>query len=1009
MQEGLFHADNLAARYPEGFATLKEFVRRNPRANVDPKAADAAWRLRLVSRSIFADRQFWPAAWRLRAAVVCFNFGFDIARLAVTAGEHRRRRKETSTPFGRDAFLGGFSFALWGRQGATRWEDHDFRGRIVVKSIDSKRALKRLRPPERIDPWDLIPEDDETGEPDPNYRFRGHFLDLRTLAFALTDEGHTLESACDAFGVPYQKRTIEHGVITPDAIEYCREDVEATQKLCEATLGEFMRHPIELQPTRAYSPATIGKSYLRAMNVRPILERQPDFPPEILGWAMSAYYGGRAECRIRKTAVPVVYVDFLSMYPTVNALMKTWDLLRATRITAEDATQETQQLLEDLSLEDCFDPAFWPKLPTIVQIAPDGDVLPVRAGYPGPLQWQIGINPFTSSQPLWYTLADAVAAKLLAGKTPTILQAIRFVPHGRERLRATRLRGEVPIDPRRQDPFKIVIEERRRIEEDRTLPDREREWRSKGLKVLANATAYGIYAEMVRDELPQGEKEQVVVYGAGDEPFTAKVAAPEDPGAYCFPPLAAAITGAARLMLALLEHRVTDAGGSYVFCDTDSMAIVASKKGDIVGCVGGQEQSVSGEQAVRALSWAQVGMIVREFEKLNPYDFSGSVLKIEDENYQQIDPETVDYSQQVQLWCYAISAKRYVLFQRSETGEPLLRGWTAVDDADDTDEPDDEPSMRKVSEHGLGHLMSPTDPEDRTRDWIREAWAWILGTELGLTTPAPEWLDRPAIGRTTITTPRVWRLFKRLDKGKEYSATVKPYNFMCIAFVPGLEQPAQGKRLVLVAPYERRSERWEKMDWYDRSTGRKYRVRTRPTGGYATPGRIIIKTYRDIFAEYLGHEESKSLAPDGGPCRRKTTGLLLRRPVTLLSPLRHIGKESNRLDDRNAGLGDLSDIAEYGDVEREQFDTLVRPVLRKMGVREVARRTGFSLGAVSNTISKGVYPHARQRIVYLKVAGEYCAEELTVHDVNVPRAALARLSQFLGLHEGSDAKPRSPG
>jgi hypothetical protein len=33
--------------------------------------------------------------------------------------------------------------------------------------------------------------------------FRGHLLDLRTIAFALTDKGHTLESACEAFGVSY--------------------------------------------------------------------------------------------------------------------------------------------------------------------------------------------------------------------------------------------------------------------------------------------------------------------------------------------------------------------------------------------------------------------------------------------------------------------------------------------------------------------------------------------------------------------------------------------------------------------------------------------------------------------------------------------------------------------------------------------------------------------------------------------------------------------------------------
>ena len=34
-----------------------------------------------------------------------------------------------------------------------------------------------------------------TGKPEDDYIFRGHFLDLRTLAFALTDRGYSLEDS----------------------------------------------------------------------------------------------------------------------------------------------------------------------------------------------------------------------------------------------------------------------------------------------------------------------------------------------------------------------------------------------------------------------------------------------------------------------------------------------------------------------------------------------------------------------------------------------------------------------------------------------------------------------------------------------------------------------------------------------------------------------------------------------------------------------------------------------
>jgi hypothetical protein len=55
---------------------------------------------------------------------------------------------------------------------------------------------------------------------------------------------------------------------------------------------------------------------------------------------MTGYYGGRAECRIRKTVKPVVYCDFLSMYPTVNTLMRLWRILTAASLSAVDATDE---------------------------------------------------------------------------------------------------------------------------------------------------------------------------------------------------------------------------------------------------------------------------------------------------------------------------------------------------------------------------------------------------------------------------------------------------------------------------------------------------------------------------------------------------------------------------------------------------------------------------------------------------------------------------------------------
>jgi hypothetical protein len=95
------------------------------------------------------------------------------------------------------------------------------------------------------------------------------------LAFALTDEAYSLEGACEAFGVEHGKqRALRHGVVTTAYIDYNRLDVLATSELAVRLLQELARHPIAVSPTHAFSPASIGKGYLRAMGIEPILKGQ---------------------------------------------------------------------------------------------------------------------------------------------------------------------------------------------------------------------------------------------------------------------------------------------------------------------------------------------------------------------------------------------------------------------------------------------------------------------------------------------------------------------------------------------------------------------------------------------------------------------------------------------------------------------------------------------------------------------------------------------------------------
>jgi hypothetical protein len=825
------------------------------------------------------------------------------------------------------------------------------RPRIAVKSIDSKRALIGFTKRRSPDQEDLIPEGATDGKPDPGYTFPGHFLDLKTLAFAQTNESHTLDSACEAFRVEHGKLVVEeHGRITPEYIDYARRDVLATAELLEKLLAEFNWHPIDLAPTKAFSPASVGKAYYRALGIAPVLQRQPDFPLEFCGYAMAAYYGGRAEAHIRKQLVPVVYLDFLSMYPTVNALMGLWELVTAQELQVVDVTDEVQELLASVSPDRCFEPSFWRQLLVIVQLQPTDDILPVRARYGETDAWQIGLNHCESNEPFLYTLADCIASTLLRGEPPQVLRALRLVPSGTPlpTLRSLDLRKAVPVDPAQDDFFRKVIELRKSLPSE--LSSAEREQLGGFLKVLANSTSYGVFAEMNRQEAGSKQREQVEVYGVDGEPFVCSVTAPEEPGKYCFPPFAAFIAGAARLMLSLLERCVTDLGGTYAMGDTDSMAIVATEQGGWVPCPGGPQRSRR-KPAIHALSWDEVDAIIARFAALNPYDsraIPGSVLKLEDVNR---DME----GERQQVWCYAISAKRYALFTRSEYGTP---------------------EIVKYSEHGLGHLLNPTDPDSEDRAWMREVWEGIVRVALGLPVEEPGWLDRPALSRLSISSPKLLHPFQAFNRGKDFADQVKPFNFLLSAHVHSFGHPdgVDPKTFHLMAPYERDPRKWTRLPWVNR--GSRARVRITTTGETGGPGVARVKTYRDVIDEFQHHPEAKAADSLGNACQRGTVGLLQRRHVRL-GRLVQVGKESNRLEEVEAGLAHDPDEVwtEFADPKRVPWATEVLPALKRMRLANLAAATGLSERQLRAIRNGRAMPRPHHRLVLCRLATAFSGSE----------------------------------
>src|SRR5258708_13524203 len=211
-------------------------------------------------------------------------------------------------------------------------------------------------------------------------------------------------------------------------MEYNERDVLATSEVAVKLLEEYEKHPITLQATKAYSSASIGKAYLHAMGIKPVLERQPDFPKEYLGYAESAFFGGRTSAHIRKVLAPIVYNDFLSMYPTVNSLMGLWQFVTAEEIRViEHCKEEIQAFLGSGTADNLFKPEAWKHLTGFVKIIPDGDILPTRGRYSVETNdWQVAANylhgdPGNPGHALWFSLPDVVVSVLLTGRVPKII------------------------------------------------------------------------------------------------------------------------------------------------------------------------------------------------------------------------------------------------------------------------------------------------------------------------------------------------------------------------------------------------------------------------------------------------------------------------------------------------------------------------------------------------------------------------------------------------------------
>lgn len=614
-----------------------------------------------------------------------------------------------------------------------------------------------------------------------------------------------------------------------------------------------------MTPDKAYSTASIGKAHLAKMGIRPLAEIQPNFEPWFHGWSMEGYYGGRVECHIRNTIQPVTYLDVLSMYPTVFVLQGLWWLVVAGELIIEDATAEIRAFVDSATPEALFQKAAWKNVPGLALIAPDFDLLPARADYKGGGDYQIGLN-YLRAKPMVYTVADILASKLLTGCTPTIIRALRLRASGMQStLRPITLRGEVTIDPSREDFFKAVIEARKAVKDRDPLRPHDKALQ-RFLKILANSTSYSIFGEY--NEVLFLKPRALHMYGSMAEDVTAEWF--EKSGRYCNPYIAACVTGAARLMLALMETTVLAYETTYAICDTDAMAVV-------------DQDGMIGEK------------IAGQFSSLNPYAFMGSMLKIEDENY---DMKT---KERKPLFIFSIASKRYVLFNRhAHTNRPIIR---------------------KALEHGLGHLLPPLGETPKT--WIKKFWYVVLARHEGGRHKTPPWFSHIAIAQLTISTPHLLRAFPK-NAASRPADTILPFNFMLVGYAlddrdgvcrkhgtmsigcrdrspcrfrPRCQLTAQIRP---IAKYTKDLEEPEEFAWWDAHT--EERISVQSSASYRGDAGIVpLKTFGDVFLDFIEHAEVKAADASGIRATAESSGELRRLRIEA-SSRRFISKEARSLE-----------------------------------------------------------------------------------------------------------------
>lgn len=434
--------------------------------------------------------------------------------------------------------------------------------------------------------------------------WRGAFVDVMSVAYALdADRGASFAEHRSDFGLNPVELPVAVTVDEQGATQMV-DAVRAVHELAlvlDAEVGRWFTTPQDrtegrgrLDLARISSPGAVAAQIPARFRIQAPLHKFALTDAEHSRWA-EAFHGGwcDAEPRLLGVLFQAASADVSSCFPLVAHRLGWWKLKTSGRVRRRNVTAALRRLCELAATDPAaaLDPKVWARFGvTLVEVVPDGERWPVEVEDVHRPDGRMEVVRVTSShRPMFYAWPDVVAAAVLSGRVPRILQAIRYEPVGRQE----GLRSRVPILPGLvldvdEDPAVALVRRRRQAKAAGEL------CLSDELRVVVNSLVYGNLCRFDETRRKEGRRWTLA----------------ERPGPWTFLPIASSVSAGARLLLAAFERMVADRGGPVAYRDTDSSLIPASPVGGVL--------RLSDGSIARELSWAEVDEVTGAFDALMP-------------------------------------------------------------------------------------------------------------------------------------------------------------------------------------------------------------------------------------------------------------------------------------------------------------------------------------------------------------------------------------------------------